>query len=133
VRAGSITMPRDHLTVLVVEPDDGHRRSLTRYLASGGFRVLDTTAAEDALFQCGEHLVHLVLAAQNLPGFTGADLCRLLRERGGPPVVLIADGESASSRAVYLDDGVDACIDRPVAPAAVMAHIRAVLRRRGRR
>jgi DNA-binding response OmpR family regulator len=117
-------------TVLVVDEDGELRRSLMRRLRAGGCRVFGADAAEDALYECLRHAVDVVVAAERLRGLDGLELCDVLRERGGPPVVLIADGGSASDRASLLDAGAAGCVDRREGSSPLAARVRAVLRQR---
>jgi two-component system OmpR family response regulator len=72
----------------------------------------------------------LVLLDIMLPGTSGLDLLRRLRERGGriPVMMLTARGEEMD-RVLGLELGADDYVAKPFAPRELVARVRALLRR----
>jgi two-component system OmpR family response regulator len=72
----------------------------------------------------------LVLLDVMLPGPSGLDLVRRLRERGGriPVMMLTARGEELD-RVLGLELGADDYVAKPFAPRELVARVRALLRR----
>lgn len=69
-------------TVLLVEDEDSVRRVIKAILQrSGGYRVIETTNADEALKYYAEHPadVQLVLTDVVMPGMSGIDLASKLR------------------------------------------------------
>jgi DNA-binding response OmpR family regulator len=78
-------------TILLIEDDESLRRILARHLRALGYRVEESTSAEDAYRTLAAGVKPgLVLLDLNLPGDTGWDLLRgsTLRAAGSPPVVI---------------------------------------------
>jgi DNA-binding response OmpR family regulator len=71
----------------------------------------------------------LVVLDLMMPGDDGLGLCRKLRERNGPPVIMLTAMGSETDRIVGLELGADDYVVKPFAIDEVIARIRAVLRR----
>jgi len=107
------------IKVLVVEDDDELRRTLVEALESDGASVWDAcngAVAERILFDDGGHPFDVIVTDIRMPGRTGLDVLRSLRERGSTtPVILMsgfADGavlseQSASQRVVLFSKPFD--------------------------
>lgn len=119
-------------TVLVVE-DEAALLTLLRYnLEKQGFRVDEATDGQEALLRVAEAKPDLVLLDWMLPSLSGLEVCRQLRRRPAtrdlPIIMLTARAEDQDSVRA-LDLGADDYITKPFAMDAVLARIRALLRR----
>jgi DNA-binding response OmpR family regulator len=117
------------MSVLVVEDDPDTAQMLSDFLAVEGFlvrAVRDSAAAGDVLASDG---IDCVLLDIMLPGGSGLDLCRRVRERSDVPILFLsARGEDADKlRGLAL--GADDYIVKSATPAEVVARVKAVLRR----
>ncbi len=115
--------------MLVVEDDPETAQMLSDFLAVEGFRVetvRDGVGADQALASDG---IDCVLLDIMLPGGSGFDLCRRVRERSDVPILFLsARGEDADKlRGLAL--GADDYIVKSATPAEVVARVKAVLRR----
>jgi two-component system cell cycle sensor histidine kinase/response regulator CckA len=72
---------QDQAQILLVEDDDGVRRSLTEILTELGHEVTALTSAEEALEIDWENLCDMVVTDQVLPGASGLELIGLLRAK----------------------------------------------------
>jgi DNA-binding NtrC family response regulator len=67
--------------ILVVDDDETVRTSLSRILERDGYTVVTAESAHDALVILKQRQVHLVISDQEMPGMTGVELLKLIRER----------------------------------------------------
>lgn len=121
--------PEAHL--LVVEDDGEMRNLVARLLREAGFRV---SAARDGremweVLDSPAGAPDLVLLDVMLPGASGLDLLRGLRERGRMPVMMLTARDEEMDRVVGLELGADDYVAKPFAPRELVARIRALLRR----
>ena len=121
--------PEAHL--LVVEDDAEMRTLVTRLLREAGFRV---SAARDGremweLFDSPAGKPDLVLLDVMLPGASGLDLLRRLRERGRTPVMMLTARGEEVDRVLGLELGADDYVAKPFAPRELVARVRSLLRR----
>jgi two-component system, OmpR family, response regulator RegX3 len=115
--------------VLVVEDEESYREALSYVLAKEGFEVLQAAdgAAGIALFdRVGADIVLLDLM---MPGLTGTEVYRQLRQRGPVPVIMVTARDSEIDKVVGLELGADDYVTKPFSQRELVARIRAVLRR----
>ncbi len=119
-------------TVLVVDSDSTARELLTRLFQRVGYRVQEASAGDQALAQAQREQPGLAILDVALPGISGYELCRELKDRFGPelPVVLVS-GERTEpfDRVGGLLIGADDYIVKPFDPDEVLARTRRLLDR----
>lgn len=118
--------------VLIVE-DEPPLAELVRYnIEKEGFRALCVGDGEEAMLLVEEEEPDLIILDWMLPGLSGIEVCRRLRERKNtkslPIIMLTARGEE-SDRIRGLDSGADDYIVKPFSPNELLARAKAVLRR----
>ncbi len=116
------------LRVLVVEDDAAICGQLVKGLSRVGCRVIAVSAAAPALRVTDAGLVLLDLG---LPDMDGVEVCRQLRRRGGPPIIVVTARRAVPDRVAALDAGADDYIVKPFGFDELLARMRAVLRRVG--
>ncbi len=120
--------------VLVVE-DEAALATMLRYnLEKQGFRVDEAGDGQEALTRISEARPDLVLLDWMLPVMSGIEVCRQIRRRPGTrdlPVIMVTarteDGDSVRG----LNTGADDYITKPFNMDALLARMRALLRRSG--
>ncbi|GJE37087.1 Transcriptional regulatory protein OmpR [Methylobacterium persicinum] len=120
----------DGTIIAIVEDDDDIRSQLAGYLEGEGFRAvaLDGGASLDRLLASGPAPA-LVVLDWMLPGEDGLSICRRLRDRGGPPVIMLTAKDEDIDRVLGLEMGADDYVSKPFNPRVLLARVRAVLRR----
>ena len=122
-------MPPFRPRVLVVEDDRKTADWLQLYLDRAGCEVQlvhDGVAALDAALGTPPDLVLLDLM---LPGLSGLEVCRRLRESTDVPIIVITARTGEEDRLRGFDVGADDYIGKPFSPREVVARVQAVLRR----
>jgi two-component system OmpR family response regulator len=118
------------MRVLVVDDDTELLELVERALVRDQHEVFTAASAERALEELPRRDPELVVLDLGLPGASGEELCRALRERGPSPAILILTAQSAvSSRVRCLDSGADDYLTKPFAVAELRARVRALGRR----
>ena len=123
-------MPK--LKVLVVEDDDAIREMLVMVLGQADFLVVAVPSAENALQVLAENTPDLILLDWMLPGISGVELARQLKNDDSysdlPIILLTARGEE-EDKVRGLEIGADDYMTKPFSPKELVARIRAVTRR----
>ena len=119
--------------VLIVEDEGGIVELVSIHLRHAGFHVAVAAAADRAQALVDEALPDLVVLDWMLPGRSGVALAR--RWRTDPrtrelPIVMLTARDEEVDMVTALDAGADDYVTKPFSPAALLARIRAVLRRR---
>jgi len=71
----------------------------------------------------------LLLLEADLPGSSGIEMCRHIREQSSIPIIMLASPFDENSRIECLDAGADDCVMKPLKTRTLKARIRAVMRR----
>ncbi len=120
--------------ILIVE-DEAPLVTLLRYnLEKQGFRVEDAGDGGEALTRITEAPPDLLLLDWMLPTMSGIELCRQLRRRPATrtlPVIMLTARAEDQDAVRGLDTGADDYITKPFSTEALIARIRALLRRSG--
>jgi two-component system OmpR family response regulator len=115
--------------VLVVEDDGDTRLLLTRFLAENGLRATGVRDGREMWDVLERVPVDLVLLDIMLPGTTGLDLCRALREKSNVAIIMVTARGAETDRVLGLEFGADDYVAKPFSRPELLARIRAVLRR----
>jgi DNA-binding response OmpR family regulator len=115
--------------VMSVDDEGGILRLIHAELSSQGFRVVTATNGEDALRIAEEQRPDIAVLDIMMPGISGLEVMRRLRERGSMPVILVSAKNSNIDKVRGLELGADDYIAKPFDPEELSARIRAVLRR----
>ena len=115
--------------VLVVDDDRQIQRRVQAQLRTLEFVVRTADRGEDALVAAAEFEPDLILLALALPGISGMETCRRLREWTETPIILLDSQDQEQLKVEALDTGADDCVTKPFSMAELLARMRAVLRR----
>ena len=119
-------MPR----LLLVEDELGLVMTLTDRLESEGFTVESARDAKSGLQRATEERFDMILLDVMLPGGSGLDICRTIRQKGiQTPVLMLTARGQVVDRVVGLKLGADDYLVKPFEMAELLARIEAVARR----
>jgi len=121
-------------TILVVE-DEAAITTMLRYnLEKQGFQVREASDGQEALLQVAEEKPDLLLLDWMLPSLSGLEVCRQLRRRPQTrdlPIIMLTARAGDQDAVRGLDTGADDYITKPFNMVALLARVRALLRRAG--
>jgi len=112
--------------VVVVDVDGSARRSLISILQRAGYTATGFASAEDAQSSIARDQPDVVLTEVQLPGVSGYELCRRLKDEYGDRVaVLIVSGDrvEAFDRAAGILLGADDYLVKPVDAGELVARV----------
>lgn len=115
--------------LLVVDDEAGILRLMKLELSAQGFRVITASDGESAITMAEEHRPDAILLDVMMPGISGLEVMRRLRERSNVPVLLVTAKDKDTDKVRGLELGADDYIVKPFNPDELGARIRAVLRR----
>jgi two-component system, OmpR family, response regulator len=116
--------------VLIVDDDPGVRHELDAYISEHGYRVFSASNGKDMDRMLDEHDIHVVLLDIMMPGEDGLSICRRLSAKPRPQVIMLSAKGTDVDRIIGLELGADDYLTKPFNPRELLAHIRALLRRR---
>lgn len=128
-------MNMSNLNILVVEDEEAIREMLVMALEQAGLTVVAVASAELAQQALAENMMDLILLDWMLPGISGIELARRLKNDSGfkelPIILLTARGEE-EDKIRGLEIGADDYVTKPFSPKELIARIKAVMRRSGK-
>jgi DNA-binding response OmpR family regulator len=119
-------------TILVVEDEPDIRKLVQYNLAQERFKVLEAEDGEQALKILQREKPNLVILDLMLPGLSGLELCKLLRDRPQTaqlPILMLTAKAGEADKVVGLEMGADDYLAKPFSPREMVARVRAILRR----
>jgi len=114
--------------VLVLDDSRAQRRLLSALLQKWGHPVTVCETPDDALVALADPSISIVLTDWMMPGMTGPEFCRALREMDRDSyayVILLTSKTEKSEIAHGLDAGADDFVSKPVDPHELRARMRA--------
>jgi DNA-binding response OmpR family regulator len=118
--------------VLFVEDDKAVRNALALELRAAGYLVQDLVDGS-ALAEISESFrPDIAILDVMLPGRSGFELARELRNKSDLPILFLTAKDEVSSRLAGFSVGADDYVIKPVVVEELLARIRALLRRSGR-
>jgi two-component system phosphate regulon response regulator PhoB len=113
--------------------DEPEVREMIRYtLESKGYRIDEADNAQEARRLLSQHHYDLILMDWMLPGRSGLDLTRELKQKARsntPPIIMLTAKSEESDKVNGLDSGADDYITKPFSTREMLARIKAVIRR----
>jgi len=115
--------------VLVVEDEESFSEALSYMLRKEGYEVAVADNGTGALEEFDRSGADLVLLDLMLPGLSGTEVCRQLRQRSNVPVIMLTAKDGEVDKVVGLELGADDYVTKPFSSRELVARIRAVMRR----
>ena len=120
-------------TVLVVD-DEARLVSLVEtYLNQSGFRVVTAPNGLEALSVARRENPDLIILDIMMPEMDGYEFMRVYRVEHDTPIILLTARVDSDEKVVGLEAGADDYITKPFRPRELMARVKAVLRRSGKK
>src|SRR5438876_9048443 len=120
------------MRVLVVEDEPKMAHLLQRGLGKEGVVADLAASGEDALWMARASEYDAIVLDLMLPGISGFETCRRLREAGGwAPVLMLTARDGVDDRVAGLDSGADDYLLKPFFFPELLARLRALVRRGG--
>ena len=116
--------------ILIVEDEEALSDPLAFLLGREGFQTIVVDSGLDALPVFDREGADLVLLDVMLPGMSGMEVCRKLREVSSVPIIMLTAKDSELDKVLGLELGADDYVTKPYSARELIARIRAVLRRR---
>lgn len=120
-------------TILVVD-DEARLVSLVEtYLAQSGFRVETASNGREALLLAERHEPDLIILDIMMPEMDGYEFMRIYRATHATPIILLTARVDNDEKVVGLEAGADDYMTKPFRPRELMARVKTVLRRSGKK
>jgi two-component system KDP operon response regulator KdpE len=115
--------------ILVIDDEPQITRVLRASLSAQGFDVRTANDPEEGLRTFQEWSPDLVITDLMMPGMSGVEVTRAIRQHGSTPVLVLSVREHERSKVEALDAGADDYVTKPFGIQELLARVRAHLRR----
>lgn len=115
--------------ILVVDDEPKIVRLARDYLEKNGFRVTTAADGSTALTAARREKPDLVILDLMLPQLDGREVCKILRRESDVPIIMLTALAEEVDQVAGLEIGADDYITKPFSPRALVARVRALLRR----
>src|ERR1700719_3089633 len=118
------------MRILLVEDERKDASFIARALRENSYAVDVAETGEKALEQATDVMYDAILLDVRLPGMSGLEVCRELRQQGiEAPVLMLTARGLVEQRVAGLDAGADDYLAKPFVLAELLARVRALVRR----
>lgn len=117
--------------ILLVEDEASYRDTLSFNLRRDGYDIVAVGDGKEALDMFSRIHPDIVLLDLMLPGLSGTEVCRQIRQKSNVPVIMLTAKDSEIDKVVGLEIGADDYVTKPYSYRELVARMRAVLRRGG--
>ena len=121
-----------HKKILIVEDEQDILQLVKHYLEKEGFRPVTAMSGLEALKKVKEDKPDLVVLDLMLPEMDGLEVCKRLRsvpDTAMLPILMLTAKAEESDTIVGLELGADDYVTKPFSPKALIARVKALLRR----
>ena len=116
--------------VLVVEDHIDIRNLIVLHLRDMDCQVTTARDGDSGLSQANNQPYDLMVLDWMLPGISGIDICRDVRQRGNQsPIMMLTANSMEGDRIMGLDAGADDYVTKPFSIPEFLARVRAIFRR----
>lgn len=115
--------------ILVVDDEESLLTIISYALESAGFEVATATDAEQASELVTKFEPNLLILDVMLPGQSGLDLCREVRNKTDIPIIIVSAKSEEVDKILGLELGADDYVTKPFSPRELVSRVRAQLRR----
>jgi len=115
--------------LLIVDDDRRIRDLLSRFLRAEGYRVTTAESAADARAKLDGLKFDLLVLDVMMPGETGFQLAKSLRETSAVPILMLTAKAEVDSRITGLELGADDYVPKPFEPRELSLRIANILKR----
>ena len=115
--------------ILVVDDESEIADLIEMYLQNENYTVYKSYTAQGALDYIADIEFDLAILDVMLPGIDGFQICRKIREKYTYPVIMLTAKDGELDTITGLTMGADDYVTKPFKPLALMARVKAQLRR----
>ena len=121
-------MENNRFHILVVDDDDKIRELIKQFLIDKGFIISTANNAEDAKSKIDIFNFNLVILDVMMPGQTGYDLTKELKQTKNLPIILLTAKGEVENRIHGLEIGADDYLGKPFEPQELLLRIKNIIK-----
>ena len=120
-------------TIMVVDDEKRLVSLVESYLTQEGYRVVTANNGKEALPVASREKPDLIILDMMMPEMDGYEFMRHHRKEQDTPIILLTARVDDDEKVIGLEVGADDYMTKPFRPRELVARVRAVLRRAGKK
>ena len=116
-------------SILVVDDDRLILFTLAKGLRDAGFTVIEAGSGEQAIEMCADFTPDLAILDMRMPGLSGLDVARWLKENNGAPFIFLSAYDDQETVQLAVAEGALGYLVKPVDVPHVLPTLHAALAR----
>jgi DNA-binding response OmpR family regulator len=120
-------------TILVVDDEPRLVSLVETYLTQSGFRVMTASNGREAISVAERQEPDLIILDIMMPEMDGYEFMRIYRANHDTPIIMLTARVDSDEKVAGLEAGADDYLTKPFRPRELMARVRTVLRRSGKK
>lgn len=116
-------------TIFIADDEQNIRDAIRAFLEAEGYRVRTFASGEELLEEFPKEQCDLVILDVMMPGKSGFDVCRELRETSMVPIIMLTARDTDIDYATGLSLGSDDYFTKPFSAMSLVMRIKAIFRR----
>jgi two-component system response regulator PhoP len=118
------------MRILIIEDEIGIRQQIAEKLKQHDYMVDETSEGEEGLFFAEEYPIDVAIVDIGLPGISGLDVIKQLRDKGHTlPILILTARDRWQDKVDGLEAGADDYLAKPFQMEELLARVKALLRR----
>ncbi len=122
-------MHKGKIRILVVDDEPRYVRAIQVNLEASGYEVITAEDGQQAVEQAASEEPDLIMLDIRMPGMSGYEACRRIREFSTTPIIMLTALAADSDKVEGLEAGADDYVTKPFSADELVARVRAILRR----
>lgn len=120
------------MNILIIEDDLNLSKALEHILKKENYSVEVANDGNSGYEKASQNNFDVIVLDRMLPGMDGISICKKLRnENIATPIIMLTARDSMEDKIEGFDSGADDYMTKPFAPPELLAHIKALGRRKG--
>jgi len=117
--------------IVAVDDEESLLKVVTYALQQAGYEVHTAADASGGMFLFNEVKPDLMILDVMLPGKSGLDMARDIRQTSNVPIIMLSARGDEVDRILGLEFGADDYVTKPFSPRELVSRVKAILRRVG--
>ena len=118
------------MRILIIEDETEIRQQVANHLRQNDFMVNETGEGEEGLFFASEYPIDVAIVDLGLPGMSGTDVIKKLRDEGKSlPILILTARDRWQDKVSGLEAGADDYLVKPFIMEELLARVKALVRR----
>ncbi|MCC7197852.1 response regulator transcription factor [Candidatus Peregrinibacteria bacterium] len=115
--------------ILLIDDEPAIAETISAYALKDGMELVHTEDGESGMDQFSKQHFDLILLDWMLPGISGPEFVKSIREKSDVPVLMVSARNDESDIVLGIEMGADDYITKPFGPRELMARIHSLIRR----